>query len=467
MPALTAAAVRKYAPQTKRREIRDTLAPGLHLVVQPKPGGAKSWAMRFRRPDGRPAKLTLGRVDLDERETDDEPVLGGALTLRQARQLANKIDRQRARGVDVIAEYAVQRTATRNAAVHRAASGFAGAAREFVADYKVRRWGTRPRRWHEDARLLGLAWPPEADPGQVEPTIIPGGLADRWSEKPTAEITDDDVYAVVDEARRRGIPGLPRHAKGSSDSRGRKMHGALSVLFRWLMRHRRVRSNPCISVERPGPPPQRQRTLTEQEVRWLWLATGRLGPPYGSLLQMLLLTGARLDEVTGMRRAELSDDGATWTIPAERTKNHRPHLVPLSPLSIATLNETPQIENARGLVFTYSGAALTGFSGMKAKLDVMMLEIARDEDPSAALPPWRLHDLRRTVSTMMHDQLGIMPHVVEAVLNHVSGHKAGVAGTYNTAQYRAEKTTALARWAAHVQGVVEQREANVVALIKK
>jgi hypothetical protein len=162
MPALTVAAVRKYAAAAKRREIRDTLAPGLYLVVQPKPSGRKAWAMRFRRPDGRPAKLTLGSVDLDEQETGDEPVLGGALTLRQARELANRIDRQRARGNDVIADYHANKVAERAAATQRGASTFTVAAQEFFVGYKVRRWSTRPRRWRDDARLLGLVWARDA-----------------------------------------------------------------------------------------------------------------------------------------------------------------------------------------------------------------------------------------------------------------------------------------------------------------
>ena len=126
---------------------------------------------------------------------------------------------------------------------------------------------------------------------------------------------------------------------------------------------------------------------------------------------------------------------------------------------------TPHVESEAGYVFTYSGARLTGFSRAKAQLDAAMLAAARAED--AVLPAWRLHDLRRTVSTMMHDQLGVLPHVVEAVLNHVSGHKAGVAGTYNVAEYRAEKAAALVRWAQHVQGVVEQRPANVTPIRRK
>ena len=102
MTKLTAVALQKYNATDKRREIRDALAPSLYLIIQPKPKGTKSWAMRFRRPDGKSAKLTLGRVDLTDNETGDAPVLGGALTLRQARELANRIDRERARGVDVV-----------------------------------------------------------------------------------------------------------------------------------------------------------------------------------------------------------------------------------------------------------------------------------------------------------------------------------------------------------------------------
>jgi integrase len=465
MPALTVAAVRKYAAAAKRREIRDTLAPGLYLVVQPKPSGRKAWAMRFRRPDGRPAKLTLGSVDLDEQETNDEPVLGGALTLRQARELANRIDRQRARGNDVIADYHANKVVERAAAAQRAASTFTITAQEFFVGYKVRRWSTRPRRWRDDARLLGLVWARDADPAHTEPTISPGSLAERWRDKPVAEISDDDIYAVVDEARCRGIPGLPRRNKGTSDARGRKMHSALSVLFRWLLRHRKVRANPCMGVERPGPPPQRARALSEAEVRWFWKACDALGAPYGPLFKTLLLTGARLDEVTGMCRAELSEQGAVWIIPSERAKNHRAHLVPLPPLARDAIASTPPV--AGQLVFTIGGGKLTGLSRAKARLDEATRAAARAEDPAAALPPWRLHDLRRTLSTHMHDKLGILPHIVEAVLNHVSGHKAGVAGTYNVAEYRAEKQAALERWAVQVRGIVSGKPAKVVQLHKR
>jgi hypothetical protein len=191
MPKLTFAAVRKYAAQSKRREIPDAMAPGLRLVIQPKPSGAKSWALRFRRPDGRPAKLTLGPVDLAGTETSDEPVLGGALTLRQARQLANQIDRKRAQGLDVIEEHKAGRLRQRATAQDRAANTFSAVTREFFADYRTK-YKQRPRCWRADALAIGLRYPVGADPATTEPEAIKGGLAANWDAKPVAEIDGND-----------------------------------------------------------------------------------------------------------------------------------------------------------------------------------------------------------------------------------------------------------------------------------
>src|SRR5262249_29144512 len=155
--------------------------------------------------------------------------------------------------------------------------------------------------------------------------------------------------------------------------------------------------------------------------------------------------------VTGMRRDELGEDGATWTVPGERAKNHRPNLLPLPALACEVIEGAPRVQSA--FVFSHTGKVLTGFSRAKAQLDAAMLAVAREEDPAAMVPPWRLHDLRRSAATGMHALL-VAPHVVEAVLNHVSGAKRGVAGTYNVHDYEAEKQEALRRWAQHVAGVV-------------
>jgi integrase len=443
MPELTVAAVEKYvADKTRRREIRDTLAKGLYLIIQPKPRGSKSWALRFRRPDGKPAKLTLGPVDLSN-EPKDEPILGGSLTLRQARELAAQIDRRRARGEDVIAEEKTKAARDADNAIAAAANTFGAAAREFFGDHRTKKWNTLPRRWHEAARIIGFNWPLGTDdPAKVEPTIIPGSLAATWATKPVAEIDGHDIHRVVDDARKNGIPGMTRHNKGVSAARGRKMHSALSVLFRWLLRNRKIPSNPTTDVSRPDAGAERDRVLTGGEIIKFWNATDTIAAPYGSIFKMLLLTGCRLNEVAGMRYDELAD--GTWSLPGTRTKNHRPLVLVLPPLALDLIPPT------EGVYVFGSDKPVTSFSRMKAELDKAM----------PGVPPWVTHDLRRTAATGMAN-LGIMPHVIEAVLNHVSGAKSGVAGIYNRAAYTDEKRAALERWATHIDGLVSGRGAKV------
>jgi integrase len=466
MPALTVAAVAKYTAQSRRREIPDSKAPGLYLIIQPKPSGAKSWALRFRRPDGRPGKLTLGPADLSDGETADEPTLGGALTLRQARELANQIDRKRARGIDVIEEHKARKRRQRDAAEERNASTFGAAVREFFTDHKTK-WHTRPRRWRGDARLLGLKYAPSCDPAKTKPEVIAGSLAASWADRDVREIDGHDIHTVVDEARRHGIPGLPRRNGGTSEPRGRKVHAALSSVFRWLLQHRRIALNPCVGVWRPPAPPARERVLSEAEVRWLWAAAERLAPLFGAALKLLLLTGCRLNEVAAMRRDEL--DGATWTVPGERTKNHRTHTLPLAPVACEIIAAVPQVVGA--LVFTTNGRSpISGWSKAKAQLDKLMLEAAQREagaagrDPAeVVIPRWTIHDLRRTAASGMQ-KLGIRVEVIELCLNHVSGSYSGVSGTYQRDPMTSARREALERWATHVVGIVSGEAAKIVAL---
>ena len=456
MPRLTVAAVAKYTATSKRREIPDSMAPGLHLVIQPRPTGTKSWALRFRRPDGRPAKMTLGRADLSEKETADDAVLGGALSLRQARELANQIDRQRARNIDVVEEHHAKRRRQQVAAQDRAANSFGRCAREFFAEYRTKH-KQRPRGWRSDALALGLRYPLDADPATTEPELIKGGLAATWDAKPVAEIDASHVHAVVRDAIKRGVPGLGRRNTDISETRGRRMHAALSVLFRWLVRQRKISSNPCVGVDRPAPPPDRDRVLTDAEVLAFMNACDQIGQPFGPLFKVLLLTGARLREGAGMSRAELSADG-TWTIPANRTKNHRPLSLPLPPFTQQIITDVPVVEGT-DLVFTTNGRTpVSGFSRAKQQLDDAIKAAGHD------VPPFRLHDLRRTMATGMA-ALGIALPVVEKILNHVSGSFAGIVSVYQRHEYTDEKREALRRWAAHVEGLVADRS-NVVGLKK-
>lgn len=137
--------------------------------------------------------------------------------------------------------------------------------------------------------------------------------------------------------------------------------------------------------------------------------------------------------------SEIDLDKALWSIGPVRTKNGLPHDVPLSPTAVSILRGAPRRED-RDFVFGSRNGPFQGWSNAKAALDARMAAAAQ------VVRPWRLHDIRRTVATGLGD-LAVLPYVVEAILNHVSGHRAGVAGIYNRAAYSTEKRDALDRWA--------------------
>jgi integrase len=383
--------------------------------------------------------LTLGGVDLGK-ETQSEPVLGAPLTLAGARRLATELHRQRAMGKDVVAAKHRERL-EREA---RGANTFAAAAMDFIEQHAAR----KIRRWREQASLLGLR--PIAE-GGLE--LIPKGLSDRWRDRGIDSIDGDDIHAIVDEVRERGVPGLERRADGPTEARARAMFATLSKMFSWLIAKRRLSQNPVTGVARPETPQARDRVLADAEIVKFSRASDSERKEFGALLKFLLLTGCRLNEVAGMRRTELSDDGTVWTIPSERTKNRRTHVVSLAAMARTLIAAVPTTGD---LVFTTDNAHPVSIgSKIKRRLDAAM-----------QIPPWRIHDLRRTAATGMAE-IGIAPHIVEACLNHISGAKAGVAGTYNRAAYGPEKKAALERWAAHVEGLIAGRPATVVRMRHK
>jgi integrase len=435
---LTAEGIKKLKPGRAVRWFRDSGSQSLFFVIQP--SGVKSFMMRFRGANGRPAKMVLGRLDLSGHELKDTPEIGQPLSLAGARALAADIHRRRLRGEDVILAHKGRKLRERTAAATKATSTFAAAAIDYIRGHKVKRFGTRPRRWFEAARALGLAWPRHGDPDKTEPNILPGSLAARWSGTNIAEIDEADISVAID--------GLP-------DGTKRYLLTALSGFFRYQHARRHVPRNPCRDLYRPAAPVARDRVLTADELRWLWRALDD-EPLHGRVVKLLMLTGQRLNEVAGLAASELSDDRSTWTIGGQRTKNHRAHIVHLAPLAqqqlvdISTGNDP--VFRTTGSIAPYCGSRL------KKRVDRKMKALAKAE-----IPPWRFHDIRRSVVTGMAE-LGIRPDVIELCVNHQSGARGGVAGTYNRAAMLPERKQAFARWALHLAGIVEQRPADIAIL---
>ncbi|MGE3990112.1 tyrosine-type recombinase/integrase [Pseudorhodoplanes sp.] len=466
----------KYKPTAKRREIRDAGAPGLYLIIQPKPTGAKSWAMRFRRPDGRPAKLHLGPYDFSGKEVEGEPVIGQPLTITGARYLAGKMHRDR-KGKDVIAELREAKEKARIQTRMDVENNFADLARVF-ADEHVK---PKTRRWQETCRCLGLRYDETEAGRKVEDETetarlrriwpaVKGGLAERWAERTIRSIDAIAIETVVEEARKIGIPGVKVRRKGRNASRGRVLHSALSSMFGWLASSKdkpaQIPANPLAGREGPSVPEKRDRRLNPDEVRWFWHACDAADAsqfpkdrkPYAPALRLLLLTGQRLNEIARMRRAELED--GDLHLPGSRTKNKRPHIVAFAPQA------RELIPDGDGeFVFSTTGhSPVSGWSKAKRRIDEKMLELAQKErGENFVIPPWRLHDLRRTAITGMRS-LGISSDVVERAVNHVSGYLAGVAGVYDHADLMPERREALERWAAHVEGLVGGKPDNVVSI---
>jgi integrase len=192
----------------------------------------------------------------------------------------------------------------------------------------------------------------------------------------------------------------------------------------------------------------RERVLSDDEIKIIWKACG--DDDFGRIVRLLLLTGCRRDEVARLKWSEFKMKGQkgalvdAWIeLPPERTKNGRAFEVPLSypAFGLIAMGQHCSVDLENGYVFGRydSSKGFSGFSKAKKHFDAKL----------DGVEPWTLHDLRRTAATGMAD-IGVQPHVIEAALNHISGHKSGVAGVYNRSTYAAEKRAALEAWAQRI-----------------
>jgi integrase len=221
--------------------------------------------------------------------------------------------------------------------------------------------------------------------------------------------------------------------------------------YQWAVKRGSLTANPFLNLPL-APVAKRERVLSDKELRSIWAATGGPGS-FNAIIRALLLTGQRREEVAGITWDEVAPDLSTWTIPASRTKNAVAHVVPLSQQARVLLQTVPRLARSNddyepALVFPGQRGQFNGFSKAKSALD-----------SGSGVSDWRLHDLRRTMATGLQ-RLGVRLEVTEAVLNHVSGTRAGVVGIYQRHTWAEEKRGALAAWGEHVAAIVEGRAAQ-------
>jgi integrase len=253
--------------------------------------------------------------------------------------------------------------------------------------------------------------------------------------------------AISDITRADVVARVRAVGKASGNPTANRALSALSAMLGWAVKEGFLETNPCIGANRQEENAPRERVLTDQELTAIWKACSDCGD-YGKIVRLLMLTGCRREEVRGIALSELNDETGCWTLPASRSKNGRALTLPLPELAWSIIRSVPREP---------------GVDTLFLKNDWARGKRALDGRLAGKVEPWCLHDLRRTCATRMAD-LGIAPHIIEAVLNHWSGHRRGVAGVYNRSPYEREVAAALALWADRVQELTEGRSRKVVKM---
>jgi integrase len=255
---------------------------------------------------------------------------------------------------------------------------------------------------------------------------------------PISAIQRADVASILRDKANKGSPVAAATARS-----------VLATFFAWAIGEGFVDVNPVADTNRAKPSKPRDRVLSDAELAAVWNACAE--DDFGKIVRLLILTGARRDEIGGMEWKELDRDNCTWMLPAHRSKNHRALKLPLPGLAWDIIENTTQRASNDHLF----GIGKNGFNNFHSTKNTLQRR--------SGVSGWTLHDLRRSAATGMAD-LGIQPHIIEAVLNHVSGSKAGVAGIYNRSPYEREVRNALAMWADHIHAIGTGAERKIVPI---
>jgi integrase len=379
--ALTAASVdRIKSPGSGQVEHFDKGFPGLALRISY--GGGKSFVY-FYRIGGKLRRMTLGTYP--------------AISLAQAREAWRKARQDVAAGRDPAK------------VLKREASGtnFESVAREWLK--------------RDQAKNKTVA--------EVERTVA-RELLPTWGHRAVSDITRRDIRDLIDGIADRGAPIMAL-----------RVHAYVHRFFRWCVGRDIIETNPATDLPKPASAKQRDRVLSDEELTAVWKAAGELGWPFGVAIRLLILTGARRNEIGQLKWSEIKGD--VIALDGARTKNAEPHTIPLSNAASTILHCVPRIANSEPIFTTNGTTSISAWSRAKRNLDDL-----------SGVKDWRIHDLRRTVATGLQ-KLGVNLQTIEAVLGHTSGSRSGVVGVYQRHSFDAEKRAALDAWGTYVMAVVQ------------
>jgi integrase len=387
----------KRIPEAGRAEFRDSLVPGMALRTTSK--GHRSYVLiaRFPAHPKHPTRRLIGEV--------------GVVSLDEAREIARDWLRLIRRGIDPKHELAREKAENQRQAVT-----FGMLLEEYL---------TRDAARHTKAKETR--------------SLLTRNLPADWLSRPLTDIRPEEYSAAIRATVQRGAP-----------AQAHNLFAALRRMFSWgIGVHEFAIDRSPIAQLRPtdliGARVVRERVLLDHELRAVWTAAERMAYPFGVIVQLLILTGQRLNEIGKLSWREIDFEQRLISIPGSRMKGSRAHEVPLAPDALALLKSVPRFDTPRGdFVFTTNAgrAPFVGFSRAKRKLD----ELSGVED-------WVLHDLRRTARTHF-SALPVQDLVRELVIAHA---RPGLHRIYDQHSYRAEKLELLTRWEERLRGILVPR----------
>jgi integrase len=400
---LTKSRIDGLSPGEQDQIYWDSERPGLHLKVTP--AGKKVFFLYYR---------VLGAAKQQRRFKIGDY---GAVTLHQARERAKSLAGMVADGKDPAAD--------RKQARQRLNSELVS---DLVAEF-ISKHVAQNRSAAETERIFNK-------------DIVP-----RLGSRSIHSLKKHDVITLLESVAERGSPIMANRTLA-----------AFRKFLNWCVARGIIDKSPADGAEAPGKETKRDRVLADDELRRVLLAARQIGFPYGSIVELLAITGQRREEVASMSWSELDLPARTWTIPAARSKNNKPHIVHLCDAAIRVFDRIPRIETQSAadatkgeqLVFTTNGKIpFQGFSKAKRQLDDL-----------SGVTDWTLHDLRRTVVSGMA-RLRILPQIADKVLNHQSGTISGVAAVYQRHDFLDERRHALDLWGSHVAALISVRTGSM------